>query len=93
MKVIIIDEENHGFIGVADSVIHAIDFLIDTHWLTGDSYLYQYAGNGKWTESSVKKRFGVGWAQTLKQFNREEFNDVFEGSFYFSEETVYTGEE
>lgn len=93
MKVIIIDEENHGFIGVADSVIHAIDFLIENHWLTEYSSVFQYAGNGKWTESSVKERFGDSWAQTIKQFNREKFNDEFEGSFYFSEETVYTGED
>ena len=58
MKVIIIDEENHGFIGVADSVIHAIDFLIENHWLTEYSSVFQYAGNGKWIESSVKERFG-----------------------------------
>lgn len=93
MKVIIIDEENHGFIGVADSVIHAIDFLIENHWLTEYSSVFQYAGNGKWTESSVKERFGDSWAQTIKQFNREKFNDEFEGNFYFSEETVYIGED
>lgn len=93
MNVIIIKEECHGLIGIADSIIHAIDFLINENWLNEYTDIFQYAGNDKWTEISIKKRFGVDWEKTIKQFNLEELNDVFDGCFYFSEETVYKGED
>lgn len=92
MTVIIIKEEYHGFIGVADSVVHAIDFLIDKNWLTKYTDVFRYAGNGKWIENSVEERFGTNWEQIIKQFCLEDFNNIFDGCFYFSEEMVYTGE-
>ena len=93
MNVIIIKEEDHGLIGIADSIIHAIDFLINENWLNEYTDVFQYAGDDKWTESSIKERFGVSWEKIIKQFNLEELNEVFDGGFYFSEETVCSGEE
>lgn len=91
MKVIIINEECHGFIGVADSVIHAIDFLINEDWLNENTNIYRCVGNGKWIGKSLKEKFGANWKQIIKQFCLEDFNDVFEGGFLLWEEVVYTG--
>ena len=36
MRITIINEDNHGVLGVADSYESAVQFLIDNEWLTED---------------------------------------------------------
>ena len=94
MKVITITEDCHGFIGIADTKEHAIDFLIDENWLSGDTELPYFDEEDKtWTDSSVKERLGEDWEDVLKNSDIEKMNDLLEDTFFFDEEHVYTGEE
>ena len=41
MKVIVINEECHGFIGVAKDMESAFQFLIDDKWITENTELFE----------------------------------------------------
>ena len=95
MKVIVISEECHGFIGLADTLEHAIDFLMDEDWLNEETTIPIF--NDKthdWEHISVIKRFGEHWGNTLRGAkNCDELNDAFNECFFFYERDVYTGED
>ena len=87
MKVIIINEENHGMIGVATSKKAAFQFLINRGWLSfsDDYYLFdqwvtieQIFDDNSWekTEESL-----LEWAM-MPTLN-------WDGMFYFDEKEVY----
>lgn len=94
MKVITIREECHGFIGIADTKEHVIDFLIKENWLSENTELPYFDGKDKkWKERSVKEKLGENWESILKNSDIEQMNDLLDDSFFFYEEHVYTGEE
>lgn len=86
MKVIHIDEENHGHIGTAVSMKAAFQYLVTAEWLTFDTEVWydswvtigEIFDNNGWhkTDESL-----VEWAM-----NRDE--EVWEGTFYFSADDV-----
>lgn len=87
MKVIVIVEESHGFIGVAKDFDAAVNFLNDKYWLSGDSNIYDEKKK-EWT--TVKEMFGKDWLAYFHfNCNIEQFNDFFDGCFYLREETMY----
>lgn len=47
MKVIHINEENHGYIGTAVSMKAAFQYLVDAEWITPKTEFYI---NGSWVE-------------------------------------------
>lgn len=81
-KVIVIEEENHGFIAVAKSYNHAVRWLIKEQWITEDSY----ASKDKML--TVKERFGDDWQNVLLSFSLDDFNDRFFGNVYLREWNV-----
>lgn len=94
MKVITINEECHGYIGIADTKEHAIDFLVDEDWLseyTGLSYFDEE--DKKWKERTIKEKLGENWKDILKNSDIEQMNDLLDDAFLFEEVRVYTGEE
>lgn len=94
MKVITIVEECHGFIGIADTPEHAIDFLVKEDWLSGETELPYFDGKDKkWKERSVKEKLGENWKNVLKGSNIEQINDLLDDAFLLDEEHVHTGEE
>ena len=94
MKVITINEECHGFIGIADTKEHAIDFLVDENWLSEHTELpYFDEKDNTWRDRSVKEKLGENWEDVLKNSDIEKMNDLLEDTFFFDEEHVYTGEE
>ena len=84
--VYLIEEDNHGNIGVAKDYESAIDFLIDTDWL--DEGYEVYCGDYDKTKS-IKKDLGENWQDVIKSWGEEKFNQYFEGCFYLNIEELY----
>ena len=95
MKVIVISEECHGFIGLTDTLEHAIDFLMDEDWLNEGTTIPVFNDKtNDWEDVSVVERFGEYWENTLRGAkNCDELNEVFSDCFLFCEREVYTGED
>lgn len=90
MKVIVIEEECHGFIGIVQSGKDIINFLIEEDWLNAGTGIPIFNPEKKeWEYPSIKGLFGKNWKMILKSKSLEELNDIFEGSFWFREEKVY----
>lgn len=84
LNVIIINEECHGFIGVARDVPSAIDFLWQHDWLseyTEIPLVHEWA--------SVKSVYGEEWREYFKSRTLDELQDIFDGCFYFYEEKLW----
>ena len=94
MKAIVISEESHGFIGVADTPEHAINFLISEDWLN-DGTTFPTFNNKihRWEDISIIDKFGENWADTLRSKNCDELNEALDECFYFDEVDIYTGED
>lgn len=86
MKVIIIHEENHGFIGVTKDMDSAFRFLIKEGWIDDlwdrekQRYLYH---------TDFFEKYNVDNLFDLMKVMYEENENAFDGLFYFSEETVF----
>lgn len=78
MKVIVIHEENRGVIGIAKNVFSAITWLINLQWLSENDVWPEEAQD--WVE--IKTLYSV---DELVKMSRNEFNAIFEGSFYLEE--------
>ena len=76
--VIIIEEDNHGFIGIAETFLDAIDFLITEDWLNGKTELYE--GDEKY--KTIEEDLGENWISQISEWNLEKFNKYFEGMFF-----------
>ena len=85
MKVIIMNEDNHGFIGLAKDYPSAVKFLIDNGWL--DDYTEVWVRENEWARLS--EVLGEDWADKMENGGVENFNDYWDGSFYFEEREVY----
>lgn len=86
MKVIIINEENHGFIGVAKDMDSAFRFLVKEDWVDGlwDNMKQIYV-----SPEELYHRYNVdNLFDLLKAMYRADDN-AFDGMFYFTERTVF----
>lgn len=95
MKVIVISEECHGFIGLADNLEHAIDFLMDEDWLNEGTTIPIFNSKTKiWEDVPVTERLGEHWGNTLRSAEScDELNEALDGCFFFDEMDVYSGED
>lgn len=90
MTVIVINEECHGFIGLAKDYEWAVKFLIDNNWL--DDYTEIFAGEneeGMGIYKRVIEELGENWADEMTVWGIRKFNDFWDGSFYLEEMEVY----
>ena len=83
-SVIVINEECHGFIGVARDVPSVIDFLYQKNWL--NEYTEVHLAN-KW--SSVRSAYGENWREYFERCTLDELQNIFDGCFYLHEEKVW----
>lgn len=93
MKVFLIYEENHGVIGVcANRMNCVIDYLILTDWLSPDIVLsYEETENGmEYHTLSDMQKENPNWEEYLQGLSVDDFNKLFEGSFYLEEEEVFS---
>ena len=76
MNIIIIHEDNHGVLGVAKDYDSAINFLVESKWLTTDVAVLNSIG-----ELVPIKELGLD-IETIRSWDIETFNDFFDGIFY-----------
>jgi hypothetical protein len=96
MKIIIITEENHGDIGVATTMKAAFQFLIESDWLTFGFELYDKTTGSWYTVRDVfMSKQLEETRENLLAWALEHENDweVWDGAFYFHEDTIYEEEE
>ena len=87
-KVVLIEEDNHGQIGVAKDYPSAIDFLVNQGWL--DNEYQVWVDNEISLTFTIAEHIGEDWQIIIRdEWDTETFNNFFEGSFYLTIEDVY----
>lgn len=91
MTVITINEECHGFIGIAKDMRSAFDFLLSDKWITEKTEFPIEADDDSdfVTLEDLRKRFECDNLLDTLVFMWEDNEQWFEGLFYFYTETVY----
>lgn len=91
MTVITINEECHGFIGIAKNMRSAFDFLLSDKWITEKTDFPIEADDDSdfVTLEDLRKRFECDNLLDTLLFMWEDNEQWFEGLFYFYTETVY----
>lgn len=84
MKVVLIHEDNHGFLGVAKDYENAINFLLQNRWLNTDIEIYV---DDEYDFKSLKE-LNVS-IEDIKKMDIDKFNDFFEGIFYLDIDNVW----
>lgn len=79
MKVWYIEEECHGFIGLASSYEKAIEWLIESGWLTEGTFDNKVL--------TPKIYWGDNWQEVMKKVL--DASDLEDFGFYLREVTVY----
>lgn len=85
--VVLIEEENHGMIGVAKDYPSAIDFLVNQGWL--DESFEVWVDNEDYLTQTIKDKLGENWKEIILSWDTEQFGNFFDGSFYLNIEEVY----
>jgi hypothetical protein len=85
-KVITVSEESHGFLCVAKDFQSAIDFLINDHWITEATEVYDDP-NGGWLR--LDEMFEDNWEESIRNLSRESFEELFTDMIYIFDEDVY----
>ena len=87
-EVIVIREDSHGTVGVAETLNGVFKCLYDGGWL--------YDGLEIWEEGSEEfvaliQTFGLNWNLKLEEKIKtiNNFNDFFEGCFYLEKFRLY----
>ena len=87
--VVLIEEDNHGLIGVAETYADAIVFLIKGKWLDEN---FQVWADDYGSTKPITEDLGSTWEKQLPHWELEYFNNYFEGSFYLRIENVFKAE-
>ena len=76
MEIILITEENHGLIGVAETRTAAINYLIKDSWITEKTELLdEYECTRTLEEMNIS-------LDDVREMSISKFNEIFEGIFY-----------
>ena len=76
MEIILITEENHGLIGVAETRAAAINYLIEDSWITEKTELFdEYECTRTLEEMNIS-------LDDVREMSISKFNEIFEGIFY-----------
>lgn len=87
MKVIVIDEENHGIIGCVATRNDVLPWLIREDWV--NEYFEEYNPETHEYIFLINK-YGPNWYQHLKKMNWNELELYFDGAFKFHEMEVWS---
>lgn len=85
MQVVRIDEDNHGFLGVAKDYKSAIQFLIEEYWITEATEVYVDVEGG-WIRLD---EYFDDWKTEIKNMSRESFEDLFYEDISLEDIDVY----
>ena len=86
MKVITIEEDSHGQIGIASNYQNAIHFLVNENWLDESTEVYD---SGFQDTKLLIDLLGEEWLTTTLNWTLEKFNEFFDCYFYLNEVSVY----
>ena len=90
-KVIVIEEDGHGIIGVAKDYKSAVHFLINNEWLSNHTDMYD---NETKEYIEVESLLGEDWKDIiLNEWDIDTFCKKFDSVFFLTEENVYMAEE
>ena len=92
MHVYLIDEENHGQIGVAATRKAALQWLITSDWVGRHSEIWIPDENERWGGRDVKldELYGENWEEKFLQFSDEQLENM---GFYLHKEDVIEEED
>lgn len=92
MTVILINEDNHGLIGVANNYYNAAKWLIANNWISDDTEICIGENEYGYEWKPLKDVVGEDWEdKMLDQWDINEFNDRWEGSFHLEPVEVFQG--
>jgi hypothetical protein len=73
MEIVVISEENHGFIGVATTHKAAKQWLIREGWVDRYSDIYNH-DTSKW--ESLEELYGENWKEVYMNFDEEDMENI-----------------
>ena len=82
MEIIIISEENHGFIGVATTDKAMKQWLIREGWVDQYSDIYNH-DTSKW--ESLEELYGENWKEVYMNFDKEDMENM---GFYLHDDEL-----
>ena len=85
MRVVTIEEDNHGMIGIAKTYADAVYFLVNDSWLGALTEIYC----GDEVYKTVIEDLGEDWLAVMLDWSMEKFCEYFEGLFYLDSVEVY----
>lgn len=88
MQCYCVYEENHGVIGIGMNMPTTIDGLIKEDWLYGDIDLIDENDN----MITIKEKLGENWVDIIKQWDKNTFNEFFEGLLHITIMECWCGE-
>lgn len=93
MRVIVINEESHGYIGVALNYYNAVKWLIEKGWI--DEGIEVIIGNDERTYDwrPITEVYGENWADAmLNEWDIDTFNKNMEGGYHLEVWPLIGGE-
>lgn len=90
--VILINEENHGLIGVADNYKSAFAFLINNDWINDYTEICTGEDWHSYIWERVSEIFGEGWQDKMADWDIQNFNEYWRDSFFLQEIEIYRTE-
>ena len=85
MRVVTIEEDNHGQIGIAKTYADAVNFLVDDGSLNALTEIYC----GDEVYKTVIDDLGEDWLAVMLDWSMEKFCEYFSGLFYLDSVKVY----
>ena len=85
MRVVTIEEDNHGMIGIAKTYADAVYFLVNNDWLSALTEIYC----GDEGFKTVIEDLGENWLAVILNWSMEKFCKYFEGYFYLYSIEIY----
>ena len=92
MNVILIHEDSHGLVGVANNYYNAVKWLIAKDWISDNTEISIGENEYSYEWASVKNTLGENWAdKMLDQWDIDDFNDYWTGLFRLEPVEVFQG--
>ena len=85
MRVVTINEDNHGMIGIAKTYADAVHLLVNDCWLSAFTEIY--CGDGVY--KTVIEDLGENWLAVMLDWSMVKFCEYFAGLFYLDSVEVY----
>ena len=85
MTAIVINEDNHGMIGLAKECSDAIKYLVINGWIWGYIEIVKEDG----TITTIREDLGENYLDVISKWSIHKFNEYFEGIFYLRKEEIF----